>query len=73
MRSHHHKFSIDLPGNLTDTEIESVLPSFIWISERQSQQPRISVAQQIKVLDWEKSKLENGEWLVDINWSVEQE
>lgn len=67
----NHNFSIDLPGDLSDTEIESVLPTFIFINEKQSQEPRISVAHQIRVVDWKKSKLDNGEWYVDSCWMVQ--
>lgn len=70
MRSNNHNFSIDLPGDLNDTQIESVLPTFIFINEKQNPQSPVSVAHQIQVLDWKKSKLENGEWFVDSRWIV---
>lgn len=70
MRPINHNFSIDLPGDLDDSQIESVLPTFIFINERQNPQSLVSVAHQIQVLDWKKSKLENGEWFVDSRWIV---
>ncbi len=70
MRPINHSFSIDLPGELDDTQIESVLPTFIFINEKQNPQSPIAVAHQIQVVDWNKSKLENGEWFVNSNWVV---
>lgn len=70
MKMENNSFSIDLPGELTDNEIESVLPSFILINEKQLNRPRFSVAEEIQVLGWNKSKLENGDWKVDSTWGV---
>ncbi len=68
MESNSYHFTIDLPGGLSDNQIESVLPSFILIHEKSCPYPRIDVAQEIRLMKWDKSRMQNGEWLVNIDW-----
>lgn len=62
------KFNIELPGELTEKQIEALLPDFLLKQESQRDYPRAAHAGQMDVRIWQSTRLENNDWKVNGYW-----
>lgn len=62
------KFSMVLPGELTEKQIETLLPLFILMQEKQNEEPRVSNSREINVSVIQQTRTESGDWSVNGDW-----
>ena len=64
------KFAIEVPGELSQDQVDSLLPIFLLMQENQREEPRVQHTKQMQLEIWQHTKLENGNWHINGYWKV---